>query len=203
MSAAEKPKTVLLILAGPAGVGKSTLSDRLVSEMPDFERVVTATTRTPREKEINGRDYHFLSPAQFDQKLAANEFLEWAWVHKEARYGTLKSAVLDRLPYTNLVMNIDVQGVRSIRVAAERDANLHNHLVTVFVAPDTFDVLRERILGRGAISAEELERRMGSAAVEMLEKDSYDYVIHSGSKEKDFQSLLHIWAQVRAKLAAL
>lgn len=203
MADAALPKTVLLILAGPAGVGKSTLSDRLVAEVPGFERVVTATTRPPRPKEVNGRDYHFLTPAQFDEKLAAGEFLEWAWVHKEARYGTLKSAVLDRLPHTNLVMNIDVQGVRSVRAAAERDPVLDHHLVTVFVAPDTFDVLRERILGRGPISPEELERRMASAAVEMLEKDSYDHVIHSSTKENDFQALLALWRSIKAHDPAL
>ena len=197
-----KPRTALLILAGPAGVGKSTLSDRLVAEVPHFERVVTATTRSPRPKEADGQDYHFLAPEEFDRKVAADEFLEWAWVHKEARYGTLKSAVLDRLPYTNLVMNIDVQGVRNVRAAARRDPRLQGHLVTVFVAPDTFDVLRERILGRGTISADELERRMASAAVEMLEKDSYDHLIHSGSKEQDFQSLLAIWEKIQARLAA-
>ena len=202
MADVAKPKTVLLILAGPAGVGKSTLSDRLVAEVPGFERVVTATTRPPRPKEVDGRDYHFLTPEQFDEKLAAGEFLEWAWVHKEARYGTLKSAVLGRLPYTNLVMNIDVQGVRSVRAAAELDPVLDHHLVTVFVAPDTFDVLRERILGRGPISADELERRMASAAVEMLEKDGYDYLIHSGSKEQDFTTLLELWQKIRAGQSA-
>ena len=202
MADVAKPQTVLLILAGPAGVGKSTLSDRLVAEVPGFERVVTATTRPPRPKEVDGRDYHFLSPGEFDRRVAADAFLEWAWVHKEARYGTLKSAVLNRLPHANLVMNIDVQGVRSVRAAAERDPVLDHHLVTVFVAPDTFDVLRERILGRGPISAEELERRMASAAVEMLEKDSYDHVIHSRSKEEDFQALLGIWDEVRANQAA-
>ena len=202
MADVAKSKTVLLILAGPAGVGKSTLSDRLVAEVPGFERVVTATTRPPRPKEVDGRDYHFLTPEQFDEKLAAGEFLEWAWVHKEARYGTLKSAVLGRLPYANLVMNIDVQGVRSVRAAAERDPVLDHHLVTVFVAPDTFDVLRERILGRGPISADELERRMASAAVEMLEKDGYDYLIHSGSKEQDFTTLLALWQKIRAAQAA-
>ena len=64
-------KTVLLILAGPAGVGKSTLCDRLVSEVPGFERVITATTRAPRPNETDGRDYHFLTEADFDSRLAA------------------------------------------------------------------------------------------------------------------------------------
>src|SRR3954470_22258428 len=95
--------TALLILAGPAGVGKSTLCDRLVSEVPGFERVITATTRPPRPNEVHARDYHFLSEAEFDARLAANDFLEWAWVHRKFRYGTLKSAVLDRLPHASLV----------------------------------------------------------------------------------------------------
>ncbi|HEY0865432.1 MAG TPA: guanylate kinase [Lacunisphaera sp.] len=194
-------KTVLLILAGPAGVGKSTLCDRLVSEVPGFERAITATTRPPRPNEVNGRDYHFLSEPEFDARLAADDFLEWAWVHRKYRYGTLKSAVLDRLPHSSLVMNIDVQGVRSIRAAAQAIPLLKERLVTIFVAPDSLDVLRERLQGRGAVTPEELERRMQSAELELAERNSYDYVIHSRTKEQDFRALLDYWAQARAKLA--
>jgi guanylate kinase len=191
----------LLILAGPAGVGKSTLCDRLVREIPGFERVVTATTRAPRPNEVNGRDYHFLSEPDFDRRLAAGDFLEWARIHQKQRSGVLKSTVLERLPHTNLVMNIDVQGVRSVRAAAQADARLQGRLVTMFVAPDSMEVLRERMLGRGAINPEELERRMLSAEAEMAERNSYDYVIHSGSKEQDFRALLDFWAQAQRKLA--
>jgi guanylate kinase len=190
----------LLILAGPAGVGKSTLCDRLVREVPGFERVVTATTRSPRPNEINGRDYHFLSEAEFDRRLAAGDFLEWARIHQKQRSGVLKSTVLERLPHTNLVMNIDVQGVRTVRAAMQADPKLRGRLVTMFVAPDSIEVLRERILGRGAMSAEELERRMLSAEAEIAERNSYDYVIHSGSKEQDFRALLDFWAQAQRKL---
>jgi len=192
----------LLILAGPAGVGKSTLCDRLVREVPGFERVVTATTRSPRPNELDGRDYHFLSEPDFDRRLAAGDFLEWARIHQKQRSGVLKSTVLERLPHTNLVMNIDVQGVRSVRAAAQADARLQGRLVTMFVAPDSMEVLRERMLGRGAINPEELERRMLSAEAEMAERNSYDYVIHSGSKEQDFRALLDFWAQAQRKLAA-
>ena len=194
-------KTVLLILAGPAGVGKSTLCDRLVTEVPGFERAITATTRPPRPNEVDGRDYHFLSEPEFDARLAANDFLEWAWVHRKYRYGTLKSAVLDRLPHSSLVMNIDVQGVRSIRTAAQAIPLLKERLVTIFVAPDSLDVLRERLQGRGAVTPEELERRMHSAELELAERNSYDYVIHSRTKEQDFRALLDYWAQARARLA--
>lgn len=194
-------RNALVILAGPAGVGKSTLCERLVAEVPGFERVITATTRPPRPNEVPGRDYHFYSEAEFDARLAAGGFLEWAWVHRKFRYGTPKSSVLDRLPHTNLVMNIDVQGVRSIRAAAEAEPALRGRVVSVFVAPDSMEVLRERLLGRGAIAPEELERRMQSAQLELSERFSYDYVIHSASKEQDFRALLDYWAQARALLA--
>jgi len=195
------PPTALLILAGPAGVGKSTLCDRLVRDVPGFERVITATTRAPRPNEVDGRDYHFLADAEFDRKLTAGDFLEWAWVHQRHRYGTLKSAVLDRLPHSSLVMNIDVQGVRSIRTAAQTEPRLRGRLVTMFVAPDSMDVLRERLQGRGPVSPEELERRMQSAEREIAERNSYDYVIHSNTKEQDFRALLDYWAQAQRKLA--
>jgi guanylate kinase len=121
-------------------------------------------------------------------------------VHRKYRYGTLKSAVLGRLPYTSLVANVDVQGVRSIRTAAQTLPLLQSRLVTIFVAPDSFDVLRERLQGRGPVSSEELERRLTSAELEMAERNSYDYVIHSGSKEQDFRALLDYWAQAKQKL---
>lgn len=191
----------LIILAGPAGVGKSTLCDRLVSEVPGFERVITATTRPPRPNEVNGRDYHFLTEADFDARLAAGDFLEWAWVHRKYRYGTLKSAVLDRLATTNLVMNIDVQGVRSIRAAAAGLPVLARSLVTVFIAPDSLDVLRERLEGRGPLPAEELARRLQSAELELADRYSYDYIVHSSTKEQDFRALLDYWAQAQRKLA--
>lgn len=196
---AESP-TVLLILAGPAGVGKSTLCDRLVREVPGFERVITATTRPPRPNEVDGRDYHFLTEAEFDTRLAAGDFLEWAWVHRKFRYGTPKSSVLERLKHTCLVMNIDVQGVRSIRAAVQTTPELKGRLVTMFVSPDSMDVLRERLQGRGPVSPEELERRMQSAEFEMADRHNFDYVIHSGTKEQDFRALLEFWEQAKRKL---
>jgi guanylate kinase len=191
----------LIILAGPAGVGKSTLCDRLVAEVPGFERVITATTRPPRPNEVNGRDYHFYSEAEFDAQLAADGFLEWAWVHRKYRYGTPKSSVLDRLPHTSLVMNVDVQGVRSIRAAAAGLPLLKRSLVTIFIAPDSLDVLRERLEGRGPLPAEELARRLQSAELELAERYNYDYIIHSRTKEQDFRALLDYWAQAQRKLA--
>ena len=121
MMPASEPATgaggpVLLVLAGPAGSGKSTLCDRLVDAQLGFTRVVTSTTRSPREGEQNGVHYHFFTPEQFDARVAAGEFLEWAWVHGSRRYGTLASSVLDPLREGKLlVMSVDVQGVDSLR----------------------------------------------------------------------------------------
>jgi len=192
--------TALLILAGPSGVGKSTLCDRLVQDVPGFERVITATTRPPRPNEVHARDYHFLTVDEFVRRRDAGEFLETAKVHSGGYYGTLKSAVLDRLPHTNLVMNIDVQGVRSIRAAALTEPGLRGRVVTMFVAPDSVEVLRQRIEGRGALPPEELARRLQSAEREIAERNSYDYVIHSNTKEQDFRALLDYWAQAQRKL---
>src|ERR1043165_3405309 len=119
------PPPILLVIAGPAGSGKSTLCDRLVHERPEFTRVVTTTTRPPRAGEIDGVHYHFFSPAVFRQKIAHGEFLEWAQVHgdhEDRLYGTLKSSVFEPLARGgSLVMSIDVQGVESLRRAARHD----------------------------------------------------------------------------------
>jgi guanylate kinase len=193
-------QNVLLILAGPSGVGKSTLCDRMVAEVPGFERVITATTRAPRPNELDGRDYYFLSEEEFDRRLESGDFLEWARIHQKQRSGILKSSVLSRLPHTNLVMNIDVQGVRNVRAAAALVPQLSARLITIFVAPDSLDVLRQRILGRGPMSQAELDHRLQSAEFEMAERNSYDYVIHSNTKEQDYRALLAFWEQAQRKL---
>jgi guanylate kinase len=90
--------------------------------------------------------------------------------------------------------------VRTVRAAAQADPLLRGRLVTMFVAPDSLEVLRERMLGRGAISPEELARRLQSAELELAERNSYDYVIHSRTKEQDFRALLDYWEQAQAKL---
>src|SRR4051812_22616191 len=131
---AAETSPILLVIAGPAGSGKSTLCDRLVTERPEFSRVVTTTTRAPRVGEVHGIHYHFLTPVEFDQKVAAGEFLEWAWVHGDRRYGTLKASVLEPLRRgQNLVMSIDVQGVESLRRAAKNNARLGRAMTTVFI----------------------------------------------------------------------
>ena len=196
---------VLLILAGPAGSGKSTLCDRLVLEDPSFGRVITTTTRAPREGEINGIHYHFLTPAQFDAKIAAGEFLEWAWVHSDPssgldrRYGTLKTSVLEPLAAgRNLVMSVDVQGVASFRAAAQTSPLLARHLTTVFIRVD-HDRLVARMRSRAQDDDAEIARRMATAEAELREAGKFDFIIESRTRDEDFNRLREILVHARER----
>lgn len=195
---------VLIVIAGPAGSGKSTLCDRLVDERPEFSRVVTTTTRSPRDGEINGVHYHFFPPAEFRAKVARGEFLEWAKVHgdnEDRLYGTLKSSVLDPLERgQNLVMSIDVQGVESLRRVALTDARLRRAMSTVFVVVD-HERLVDRMRARAKDHEEEIARRIATAEAELREAPKYDFRIESRTRDEDFAELLRIveHAQARAK----
>lgn len=192
---------VLLVLAGPAGSGKTTLCERMVAEMPGFSRVITTTTREPRPGEVDGVDYHFFSADEFDQRLAEDAFLEWAWVHRKNRYGTLASSVFGPLARgASLIVNVDVQGVRNYRRAAQSKPLLARHLGTVYVDVDEPE-LRRRLGARGD-SAEEIERRMQTALLERAEKPNFDYVITSTTKAADFAALREIGHQLEARVRA-
>jgi len=192
---------VLLVLAGPAGSGKSTLCDRLVEANLGFSRVITTTTRAPREGEVDGEHYHFFTPEQFDAKVAAGEFLEWAWVHGRRRYGTLAASVLEPLRGgCDLVMSVDVQGVESFRRIAAADAELRRALTTVFIVVDR-ERLSARMRARGKDDEAEIARRMATAEAELREASRFDFIIESRTREEDFAALLRILEQARLRAA--
>ena len=188
---------VLLVVAGPAGSGKSTLCDRLVAAEMGFTRVVTSTTRSPREGEVNGVHYHFFKPEDFDARVAAGEFLEWAWVHGDRRYGTLASSVLGPLLLgRNLVMSVDVQGVASLRAIATGNPLLKRVMVTVFIVVD-HERLMARMRERGKDDEAEIFRRMTTAEAELRESKKFEFVIESKTRDEDFATLLSILKKVR------
>jgi guanylate kinase len=191
---------VLLVIAGPAGSGKSTLCDRLVLERPEFSRVVTTTTRAPRDGEINGVHYHFFSPAEFRRRVAAGEFLEWAQVHgnrEDRLYGTLKSSVLEPLAAgKNLVMSIDVQGVESLRRVAREDATLRCAMTTIFIVVD-HERLVARMRERAKDHDDEIARRLATAEAELREAAKFDEHIESRTRDEDFAALLAIVRNAR------
>ena len=186
---------VLLVIAGPAGSGKSTLCDRLVHERPEFSRVVTTTTRPPRVGEIDGVHYHFFSPQVFRRKIEEGEFLEWAQVHgdhDDRLYGTLKSSVFDALARgQNLVMSIDVQGVETLRRVARHDERLRRAMRTIFIVVDR-DRLISRMRERAKDHEDEIARRMATAEAELREASKFDFTIESRTRDEDFAALLRI-----------
>ena len=185
--------SLLVVIAGPAGSGKTTLCERMVEEVENVERVVTCTTRQPREGERDGVDYHFLDDDQFDRAINTGAFLEWAKVHAN-RYGVLKSVIQDKLDQKiDLVMNVDVQGVANIEAAAAEDPMLSKRLVTVFILPPDLDVVRTRLRGRGKDDDQEIERRVRTAAKEVELWPSFNYVIVTKSKDEDYAALQNIW----------
>ncbi len=172
----------------------------MVAEVPGFSRVITTTTRSPRPGEVDGVHYHFLSVAQFDAKVAAGEFLEWAWVHQKNRYGTLASSVFGPLAEgRSLVINVDVQGVEKFRVAALANPLLATHLATIFIEVP-LPIMRERMVKRGQDSEAEIAHRMGTAERELKEADKFDFKLKSRSKEQDFKALLAIWRKVSVRV---
>jgi guanylate kinase len=156
----------VFVITGPSGVGKGTLISRLLERVPGLELSVSATTREPREGEVDGRDYHFLGPEEFDRRVEGGDFLEFA-TYSGNRYGTLRSEVRRRLDQgRSVVLEIEVQGARQIR-AAMREA------VLVFIAPPDPAVLRERLERRGTDGAAAIDARLEVAKQELAAQDEF------------------------------
>ncbi len=183
---------LLMIVSGPAGSGKTTLCDRMLAETPALQRIVTATTRPPREGEADGVDYHFLSRDAFEKGIEKGDFFEWARVH-DRLYGCLKSEVRYKLSRRiDLLLNIDVQGAETFRRAVADEPALRGRVISVFVTPQSTDVIRERLQARGQDSAEEIERRIATARGEIERWVDYDYCIVSRDRESDFLAISSI-----------
>lgn len=152
----------LFVVSGPSGVGKGTLVRELLSRYPRLELSISATTRPPREGEVDGVDYHFLEDEDFRERMARGDFMEWAEVYGH-RYGTLTEPVRHALEEgRDVVLEIDVQGARQV-MQAMPDA------VSIFVRPASLQQLEERLRGRGSESEEQLRVRLEKAAWEMEE----------------------------------
>jgi guanylate kinase len=180
----------LLVITGPSGVGKGTLIRRLLEQVPGSELSVSATTRAPRDGEVNGRDYHFLSDAEFLTRVRAGEFVEHA-EYAGNHYGTLRSEL--QRPASLVVLEIDVQGARQIRQTMPEAEQ-------VFIAPPNFDVgeLERRLIGRGAESPVQIERRLAVAREEMASRDEFPHQIVNDDVDRAAKELIGIAATMCA-----
>lgn len=158
----------LLVLVGPAGVGKGTLVQEILSKNSDFMLSVSATTRPPRPGEQDGIHYHFINHDQFEQMIEAGQLLEWAQVHGTHFYGT-PAAELDKAEQLgrHLVLEIDLQGARQIRGRV-------SNTVSVFVLPPSIDELEARLRGRATETEEQIQTRLETAKVELAAASEFD-----------------------------
>lgn len=188
----QEQRPLLLIISGPAGSGKTTLCDRLMATHPEFSRVVTTTTRAPRQGEVDGRDYYFVSEEKFAQQIREGAFYEYAVVHGR-HYGTYREEVDRRLRAgSDVLLNIDVQGASAFRAAAAVQPELARSLVTVFLLPPSLAELEARLKTRGTDDAGEIRRRLITAETEIRQSGLFDYCIPGGSREDDFRRLAAI-----------
>ena len=161
----------LTVLAGPTAVGKGTITAWVREHHPEIWISVSATTRARRPGEQDGVHYHFVSEAEFDRLVADGELLEWAVVHRGARYGTLRRPVVEALAEGRLTMlEIDLQGARQVRESMP-EARF------VFLAPPSWEELVRRLVGRGTEDEAERERRLETARAELAAEQEFDATI--------------------------
>jgi len=184
---------LLLVLSSPSGAGKTTLARRLLAADASLRLSISVTTRPPRPGEVEGRDYHFIDPAEFARLQAAGELLEWAEVHGNL-YATPEAAVLDALKAgVDVLFDIDWQGARQIRERMGQD------VVSVFILPPDGQALERRLRERAQDSEDVVKRRMAAAATEIGHWGEYDYVIVNADLERSVSGLAAILAAERLK----
>lgn len=184
---------LMLVVSSPSGVGKTSLSRRLVSDHADMELSTSWTTRGPRPGEQDGREYFFVDREQFDLNVAAGGFLEWAEVHGN-RYGTPSEPVMEALERGHdILFDIDWQGARSIAQKAPNDT------IRVYILPPSMAEMSRRIRTRAADAAEVIERRLSQAKTELVHWDEYDYVIVNDDFDRAYAELAHVYHAERAK----
>ena len=176
----------LFVLSGPGGVGKSTITKAL-ADHPDFWVSISATTRSPRIGERDGLDYFYISDEEFQRRIGASEFLEWAEFagHK---YGTPANQVSEKLAKgLNVVLEIEIDGARQVRKSSP-DAKL------IFIAPPSWEELVKRLEGRGTDSDERRAERLALAQEEMAAQNEFDYVVVNDQLERVIDQLVSLAA---------
>ena len=182
-----RPVGRVVVLSGPSGVGKSALVGCLRDQIPNLHFSVSATTRAPRPGEVDGVDYHFVSPARFQQLIDDGDLLEWAEIHGGLqRSGTLaepvRTATAAGLP---VLIEVDLAGARAVKQAMPE-------AITVFLAPPSWEDLQARLLGRGTETPEAIRRRLDTARIELAAQDDFDQVVVNSQLESACAELVSL-----------
>lgn len=176
----------LVVVAGPAGVGKGTLVSWITTRDPAFMLSVSATTRPPRPGEHDGVHYHFVSKEAFEAGIEAGDFLEWARVHNHNYYGTLKSELkrADELG-KHLLLEIDLQGARQVQVS-------HPEVISIFIHPPSWEELEARLRSRGTETESEIQTRLTTARRELEAANEFDFQLVNDDLEFCAQEIIKI-----------
>jgi len=179
-------KGKLFVVSAPSGAGKTTLIRQVLKQFGTLSYSVSHTTRAPRGNEVNGRDYFFISVAEFEEKIDKDFWLEWAKVH-DNYYGTSRSFVEDRLQKgESLLLDIDVQGAEQIMASGLNP-------VSIFIMAPSFDVLSRRLKNRGTDSEQVIEKRLENAKAETALKDRYQYGVVNDDLDTALKELCSIF----------
>ena len=171
-----KRRGLLFVLSSPSGAGKTTIARMLLDQDSGISLSVSATTRPMREGEVDGRDYHFVTDAEFDRMVESGQFLEWAHVFGR-RYGTLENEVRKSIDAgCDVLLDIDWQGTQHLK-------QVDPDIVRVFILPPSMAELERRLRARGTDSDEVIASRMERAAAEISHWAEYDYVLVNEDKE--------------------
>ena len=185
----------LFVVAAPSGAGKSSLVKALLELDSHVQPSVSHTTRAPRGQEKHGREYFFVSPAEFDAMVAADAFVEWAHVHSH-RYGTSKRAIEERIAQgADVILEIDFQGALQIK-------KVFANAVSIFILSPSWEELRSRLERRGEDSEEVIEMRLKNAATEVAQVHHFDFVIINELFDRALFDLKAIVHSQRLKFSA-
>lgn len=192
----QKKKGVLFVISGPSGVGKGTINKMLFDEFDgQVSFSVSATTRGPREGEVDGTHYFFISRQEFENRVANNEFLEHAEYAGNC-YGTPRSYVLKLLDEgVSVILEIDLQGAIQVKERMPES-------VSIFILPPSFEELESRLRGRGTETPEKIEKRLAAAKYEMEMAYTYDYRIVNDNLKEAYQQLRSIFLNETEKANA-
>lgn len=172
MSKPKNRKGKVIVLTAPSGSGKTSIAKRLLNDFDNLKFSVSATTRKPRDGEINGKDYFFLSDEEFQHKIETGDFLEWEEFYNNTRYGTLRSEVDKQLESGYFILlDVEVKGALNIKDIYDDDC------LTIFIRPPSLKVIGERLTNRGTETEETLALRMQRAKMEIEFADKFDVAI--------------------------